>query len=344
MSKKAPYECVEVDDATKEERKKLWTGEKSVMVDVVKTKPFGCLLGKKLVQMADPIYNFEVKPDDIWMVTYPKAGSTWLQEMVWQIANGFDVEGGKENIFFRAPFFEMSVFVPDGAGGAVPSMDAKDPASKMAQLNADSVQFSAGLTGQRIIKTHLPLSMLPPNLLDTAKVIFCTRNPKDSAVSFFHHEKMLPPHGLDKDADFIKYTKLYREGNTPYGDYFEHFRDCAKNLDHPNLKHIWFEELKADQKAVMKELAKFLGKDFPDDKLDALDEHLKFDKLKNNDAVNHKPPKGAVPDEVREKFTFFRKGIVGDWKNWFTDEAELKDFEEWIKKGSDGLKGWKSFE
>ena len=175
--------------------------------------------------------------------------------MVWQIANGFDVEGGKENIFFRAPFFEMSVFVPDGAGGAVPSMDAKDPASKydcsliniscpcfifierfdlfrMAQLNADSVQFSAGLTGQRIIKTHLPLSMLPPNLLDTAKVIFCTRNPKDSAVSFFHHEKMLPPHGLDKDADFIKYTKLYREGNTPYGDYFEHFRVRFKCLTH----------------------------------------------------------------------------------------------------------------
>ena len=50
--------------------------------------------------------------------------------MVWQIVNGFDVEGGKENIFFRAPFFEMSVFVPDGMGGAVPSMDATDPASK----------------------------------------------------------------------------------------------------------------------------------------------------------------------------------------------------------------------
>ena len=55
--------------------------------------------------------------------------------MVWQVVNGFDVEGGKENIFFRAPFFEMSVFVPDGMegvpmGGAVPSMDATDPASK----------------------------------------------------------------------------------------------------------------------------------------------------------------------------------------------------------------------
>ena len=101
---------------------------------------------------------------------------------------------------------------------------------RMARLNADSVQFAANLTGQRIIKTHLPLSMLPPNLLDTAKVIFCTRNPKDSVVSFFHHEKILPPHGLDKDADFIKYAKLYREGNTPYGDYFEHFRVRVKTF------------------------------------------------------------------------------------------------------------------
>ena len=49
---------------------------------------------------------------------------------MWQVANGFDVEGGKENIFFRSPFFEMSVFVPEGSGGAVPSMDATDPASK----------------------------------------------------------------------------------------------------------------------------------------------------------------------------------------------------------------------
>ena len=102
---------------------------------------------------------------------------------------------------------------------------------RMARFNADSVKFTADLQGQRIIKTHLPLPMLPPNLLDTAKVIFCTRNPKDSVVSFFHHEKILPPHGLDQGADFHKYAKLYREGNVAYGDYFEHFRVGGCDLD-----------------------------------------------------------------------------------------------------------------
>jgi hypothetical protein len=79
--------------------------------------------------------------------------------------------------------------------------------------------------------------------------------------------------------------------------------------------------------------------------VDKLTEHLKFDNLKNNDSVNHKPPKGAVPDDVREKFTFFRKGIVGDWKNFFGEgaEEELKAFDEWIKKESEGLEGYKSF-
>ncbi len=141
--------------------------------------------------------------------------------------HGFDVEGGKENVFFRAPFFEMSVFVGDTA--AVPSMegDKDDPKNKMARFNADSVKFTADLKGPRVIKTHLPLPMLPPNLLDTCKVLFCSRNPKDSCVSWFHHEKILPPHGLDQGADFYKFAKMYREGNVGYGCWFEHFKVAA---------------------------------------------------------------------------------------------------------------------
>ena len=38
--------------------------------------------------MADRVYNFEVREDDIWVVSYPKTGTTLSLEMVWMIVNG----------------------------------------------------------------------------------------------------------------------------------------------------------------------------------------------------------------------------------------------------------------
>ena len=61
-----------------------------------------------------------------------------------------------------------------------------------------------------------------------------------------------------------------------------------------------------------------------------LKDHCDIENFKKNDAVNMKPPKGAVPDEVRESFNFIRKGQVGDWKNYFTDEEKLKTWNKWI--------------
>lgn len=47
------------------------------------------------------------------------------------------------------------------------------------------------ITAPRFIKTHLPLSMLPPSLLDTAKVIYVARDPRDAAVSYYFLYKMI---------------------------------------------------------------------------------------------------------------------------------------------------------
>jgi len=50
--------------------------------------------------------------------------------MLWQIVNGFDVEGGKASIFFRAPFLELSALC--GAAAAVPSIESDNPADRYA--------------------------------------------------------------------------------------------------------------------------------------------------------------------------------------------------------------------
>lgn len=60
---------------------------------------------------------------------------------------------------------------------------------------------------QRFIKSHLPLSLLPPNLLDTAKVIYVARDPRDVAVSFYHLNRAMRTQGYVDD--FKKYWKYF---------------------------------------------------------------------------------------------------------------------------------------
>lgn len=330
MPNPIPYTLTPISEDEKAQRAKLYPAPSTLMVDLVDASN-GILHTKKFETIAERIYNFEVRPDDVWMITYPKAGSTVTQELLWQVSKGLDIEGGKKMIFLRSPFFEMSSLCGDV--GAVPNMDTKDPGEMMALLMHDTIAYTEKMASPRIIKTHLPLDMLPPNLLDTCKVIWVCRNVKDSCVSWYHHEQLLPVHLFA--GSFADMADMYIKGRVLYGSYWKHMQTMSKYKDHPNMKVMWFEDLKDDLKGFIRGAASFLGKDFDDDKVDALAEHLSFDNFKNNPAVNMKPPKGAVPDEERENFNFIRKGIVGDWKNYFEGDR-AREWDQWIEenKGS----------
>lgn len=65
------------------------------------------ILPRAFEKYIEPIWQLKVYPDDIWVITYPKCGTTWTQEAVWQICNDVDVDvGGKEPIRQRFPFLE----------------------------------------------------------------------------------------------------------------------------------------------------------------------------------------------------------------------------------------------
>jgi len=85
-----------------------------------------------------------------------------------------------------------------------------------------NLEAAANMKGPRVIKTHLPIDMLPKDALNKAKIVFVARNPMDCCVSFFHHERLVPNQGFL--GTFEQYAKLFRNGRNPMGDYWYHLK------------------------------------------------------------------------------------------------------------------------
>lgn len=76
----------------------------------------------------------------------------------------------------------------------------------------------ARIPSQRFIKTHLPMTLLPPKVLDTSRVVYVARDPRDVVVSFYHLNRLIRTQGYVGDfktywnyfvRDLRKFTQLY---------------------------------------------------------------------------------------------------------------------------------------
>lgn len=79
-------------------------GEKTGFVQVGEE---GWFFPSKYEEAAEHFYNFASRPDDIWVATFPRSGTTWTQELVWMIANNLDYAAAQATpLTHRFPFFE----------------------------------------------------------------------------------------------------------------------------------------------------------------------------------------------------------------------------------------------
>ena len=78
--------------------------------NMMKSTPMNVYMPARFRDFAQKIWDFEPRKDDVWIITYPKCGTTLTQELMWQIANGvqIDSENSKKNIFLRVPFIEFT--------------------------------------------------------------------------------------------------------------------------------------------------------------------------------------------------------------------------------------------
>ena len=117
------------------------------------------------------------------------SGTTWVQEILWQIFNEGQVSS--DHILERVPFLEMAT------GTVFPKPNYNT------------------LPSPRIVKTHLPYNVIPKSANEDSrcKYIYIARNPKDVAVSFFFFFSNLKIMENGYNGPWEFYAKSFVEGN-----------------------------------------------------------------------------------------------------------------------------------
>jgi len=250
--------------------------------------------------LCDFITNFQTRSDDVFVVTYPKSGTTWIQEIVWQILNEGEVKSTHARE--RVPFLER----------------ATHPRSSHLDINT--------LPSPRILKTHLLYNIIPKgtNKDSKCKYIYLARNPKDVAVSFFQFVTSMKRY----NGPWEFYAKLFVEGNVVWSHWSDHVLDWWKHKDDPNVLFLKYEDLQKDLLSHVRMIANFLDQPLSDELISRIAEQCTFSGMKKNAASYSIPTKDG-------ESSMLRKGVVGDWKNYFTPELN----ERFEKEVLDKLKG-----
>ncbi|XP_065060408.1 sulfotransferase 1E1-like [Rhopilema esculentum] len=277
----------------------------------IRVKPSNCVLPSAYEKYKNQFKNWDVRKDDVYVLTFAKNGTTWTQELVWCLQNNCDIEKATGSLLHeRVPFLDMAVL--------------SDHVKHLAPVKTvDPLILAENMDSPRVLKSHLPFCHFPDDMLDKCKVVTCLRNPKDTVVSFYFHEKLIKLH--DYDGSFETYFDLFMEDLILYTPYFEFVAEAWRRRDHPNLCILFFEDMKEDLASCVRKVAKFLGKDVTEQQVQILVDHLSFKKMRRNRSVNlERFQDGKILDK---EGSFLRKGEVGDWKNYFTD-AMNKRMEE----------------
>ncbi|KAK6620455.1 hypothetical protein RUM44_006856 [Polyplax serrata] len=278
--------------------------------------PSGCVLTYNFKNNFSKVRDFEVFPDDVWIVTYPKCGTTWTQEMVWLLKNNLDFETAKStHLRERSPFLELALIMSEDEG-------------KLSEI-PDTIKLAAQAKRPRCIKSHLPVELLPKALWTVKpKIVHVSRDPRDVAISYYHHYRIWNGY----QGSLENFTEAFLADRIIYSPFWSHLLGFWNLTDHHNhLLLNTFEDMKKDLPGVIRKTAKFLDVEVTDQQVEKLGEHLSFKSMKNNNKVNYLDLVNEVKDELKTKdndLTFIRKGESGGWRNIYST-VMLEKFKKW---------------
>ena len=167
--------------------------------------------------------NFEIFPDDTFLVSYPKSGNTWTRFLLGNLIYQND----------PVTFSNLESRIPE------------------IYFNHD--RFMRGLPRPRMIKSHECFQPHYP------RVIYLVRDPRDVAISFYHHN--VKARNIPDDYPLASFVPRFIAGE--FDQKFGSWRDnvlswTVLRSDDPRFLMLRYEDMKRDTARALAKVVAFL--------------------------------------------------------------------------------------
>lgn len=284
--------------------------------------------------------NYKPRSGDLFVTGYPRCGNTWLRYIVTAILWKGKFPDDELMFFLGCPYLEW--------------------------CGADCVNYMIKPGG---LSTHIPFHAVPYS--PDAKYLYISRNPRDCCVSLYNFLNMMSSNNENRHLSFDQYFEHFLQDNFGYGGYFNHVIEWYIHRNDSNVCFITYENLKKDPRTEILKIAKFIGEEYEKSILEnqqimenilyyssfeymnkrtnkSVDIFLRYGNTLLNkefpigfkESVQYILSEGKRKEPVTE---FVRKGIIGDWKNYFKED-QLKRLDAKFEEkaaGSDIKQLWK---
>ena len=260
----------------------------------------------------------KLRESDYVVVSVAKSGRTWLNVMI-------------------SKYFQLRYNLPDYITFRFDNLHRQNPAVPKVILLHDTYIRIYTKCGDR--KT--PFYSTPTLLL--------IRHPADVAVSLYFHWRyrmQAPQKGLNRlpahGAEVGVFDFVMRDTGLPSIVTF--LNEWARERQHlANCLTVRYEDLRADPRAELGRVLRWMGQNPSDAEIDAVVEFASFENLKKleaKDAFGAKGSKGMTPGDVTNPDSFkVRRAKVGGYRDYFDDD-QARQIEDYIRKNLDPSLGY----
>lgn len=234
-------------------------------------------LRHQLRQREHPGRALEVRPDDTFIVSYPKSGNTWTR------------------------FLVASLLHPESPTD-FGNIDERCPTIYKAKATA-----LAALPGPRVLKSHEYFDPRYP------RVIYIVRDPRDVLVSYFHYQRRKG--FIDGTVEIARFADDFLAGRlNSFGTWGENVASwLGTRGERDDFLLLRYEDMLAEPAAQLARIVRFLGRTASEAELARVVDGCSFERMRALEASTG--AKSAHMRAVRDDIGFVRQGKSGGWRD-----------------------------